>query len=90
MLYLIKDFITPFFPAELGVMRSWFFCTVCKNILKGRPTYKRNAKNNPQEREQETGLSEVHQGCKDLTLLAGKAEDGIFLFGGESPPSSAC
>jgi len=44
-LYLIKDFITPFLPTEHGVMRSWFFCTVCKNVLKGRTTYERNAKN---------------------------------------------
>lgn len=90
MLYLIKDFITPFLPTELGVMRSWFFCTVCKNVLKGRTTYESKAKNDPQKREYEAGLGEVPQGYKDLTLLAGKVGDGVFLLGGESPPSSAC
>jgi len=44
----------------------------------------------PHEHEYETGLDEVQQGYKNLTLLAGKVGDGVFLLGGESPPSSAC
>lgn len=47
----MKDFITPCLPTEVGVMRSWFFCTVCKNVLKGRTTCEGNAKNRPQDRE---------------------------------------
>lgn len=40
----MKDFMTPFLPTELGVMRSWFFCTVCRNVLNGRTTCGRNSK----------------------------------------------
>lgn len=86
----MKDFIMPFLPTELGVMSSWFFCTVCKKVLKGRTTCERNTRNDPQERRQEVALGEAHQGCKGLTLLAGKVGDGVFLLGGESPPSAAC
>lgn len=40
----MKDFMTPVLPTELGVMRSWFFCTVCRNVLNGRTTCGRNSK----------------------------------------------
>lgn len=37
---LRNDFIVVFWFTEAGVISIWFFCTVCKNVFKGRTTWK--------------------------------------------------
>lgn len=57
---MMKDLITPFLPTEHGVMSSWFFCTVCRNVLNGRTTCGRNARKDPQEAEGAQDLVQPH------------------------------